>query len=137
MIDETFKAKLEKEISIKAVRSSGKGGQNVNKVSSKIELIFDVGNSVLLPEEHKQIILKKNITDKNGCIRITSQKSRSQYLNKEDAVDKLIRLIKNSVKIPRKRLKSKPTKVSKEDRLKQKKIVSEKKKMRKLYPDET
>ena len=137
MIDESFKAKLEKEISIKAVRSSGKGGQNVNKVSSKIELIFDVKNSVLLLESQKQIILNKNITDKNGCIRITSQKSRSQFINKEDAVDKLIRLIKISVKIPRKRLKSKPPKVSKEDRLKQKKIISEKKKMRKLNPDET
>jgi ribosome-associated protein len=137
MIDESFKAKLEKEISIKAVRSSGKGGQNVNKVSSKIELVFDVNNSVILPDYQKQIILTKKITDKNGCIRITSQKSRSQYLNKEDAVDKLIRLIKNSVKIPRKRLKSKPTKVSKEGRLKEKKIVSEKKKMRKLNPDET
>lgn len=136
MIETTFKAKLEKEAKIKAVRSSGKGGQNVNKVSSKIELIFNVKNSILLTEEQKQIILKKNITDKNGYIRITSQTSRSQYLNKEDALEKLVRLIKNSVKKPRKRLKTKPTKISKEDRLKQKKIISEKKKLRKLNSDE-
>ncbi|MBN1634652.1 MAG: aminoacyl-tRNA hydrolase [Ignavibacteria bacterium] len=137
MIDETFKAKLEKEIKIKAVRSSGKGGQNVNKVSSKIELIFDVNSSLLLTEEQKRIILEKNITDKKGCIRITSQISRSQNLNKEDAIDKLMMLIKKSVKIPRKRLKTKPTKISKEDRLKWKKIISEKKKMRKFKTDET
>lgn len=136
MIDTVFKAKLEKEVKIKAVRSSGKGGQNVNKVSSKIELIFDVKNSILLTEEQKQIILKKNITDKNGYIRITSQTSRSQYLNKEDALEKLVRLIKNSVKKPRKRIKTKPTKISKEDRLKQKKIISEKKKLRQLNSDE-
>lgn len=136
MINETFKAKLEKELTVKAVRSSGKGGQNVNKVSTKIEVIFDVNNSALLTESQKTLINKKNKTDKNGFIRVTSQKSRSQFLNREDAVEKLIDIIKKSVKSPRKRIKTKPTVKSGQERMKVKKIISEKKKMRKFNTDE-
>jgi ribosome-associated protein len=136
MVNETFKAKLENEIRIKAVRSSGKGGQNVNKVSSKIEILFDVFNSDLLTESQKNLIREKNITDKNGILRVTSQLSRSQFVNREDALKKLLVILKKSLKVPRKRIKTKPTVKSKQDRLKVKKIISEKKKMRKFGIDE-
>lgn len=135
MINKTFKAKLESEILIKAVRSSGKGGQNVNKVSSKIEVMFDVRNSALLSDEQKKLIFSKNITDKNGFIRVTSQKYRSQFLNREDAVDKLLEILKNSFKVKRKRIKTKPSVISAQERLKEKRIISEKKKMRKINSD--
>lgn len=136
MINETFKAKLEKEIKVKAVRSGGKGGQNVNKVSTKIEILFDVINSELLTESQKNLMKLKNVADKNGIIRVTSQMSRSQFLNREDAFEKLIDILKKSLTIPRKRIKTKPTVISKQERLKEKKIISEKKKLRKLKNDE-
>lgn len=136
MINETFKAKLENEIKIKAVRSSGKGGQNVNKVSTKIEILFDVINSGLLTEAQKKLIKEKNIPDKNGILRVTSQLSRSQFVNREDAIEKLFKILKNSLKVPRKRIKTKPTVKSGQDRLKEKKIISEKKKRRRFDVDE-
>jgi len=136
MLDISFKEKLEKEISVKAVRSSGKGGQNVNKVSTKIEIIYDVINSGLLTEVQKNVILRKNLTTQNGLIRVTSQKYRSQNMNKVDAVEKLFDLLKSSLKTKRKRIKTKPTATSKTERRKEKKQKSEIKKMRRTIPGE-
>ena len=121
-----------KEIEIKASRSSGKGGQNVNKVSTKIELVFDVNNSELLNDEEKSLISQKlsNRISKEGKLILQSQESRSQLMNKEIAIEKLYGLLEAALKKEKPRKKTKPTKAKKEQRLQIKKEISDKKKSR-------
>lgn len=120
---------LENELNFQASRSGGKGGQNVNKVSTKIELNFDIPNSKLLSDDEKNILLEKlkNKTDKYGILRITSQSERSQHLNKLRAIEKFIITIERAFKKEKPRKKTKPTKSSSEERLVSKKIESQKK----------
>jgi ribosome-associated protein len=120
------------EVTYKSSRSGGKGGQNVNKVETKIELSFDIPNSKFLSDEDKERLLKKlsNRTDKNGILKITSQVERSQYLNKLRVNKKITQLIKSGLKKEKKRLKTKPTIISKENRIQEKKIKSYKKSQR-------
>ena len=120
------------ELSFKTSRSSGKGGQHVNKVESRVELNFNVLESQLLTEEQKQLILERlhNRIDKEGVLQITVQKERSQYLNKAAAIEKFYELLEKALK---KKKKRKPTKISeaaKQKRLKEKKELSEKKQSR-------
>jgi ribosome-associated protein len=124
---------LLKELRFKAVRSSGKGGQNVNKVSSKVELTFDVLNSAFLSEEQKQIILKKLASKINdaGQLKLTTDSERSQYSNKEIVSEKFLALVIKALTPKRKRKHTKPSKQSVEDRLKIKKQKAEKKELRK------
>lgn len=121
-----------KEIEIKASRSSGKGGQNVNKVSTKIELVFDVNNSELLSDEEKLIVNQKlaNRISKEGKLILQSQESRSQLMNKEIAIEKLYELLEGALKKEKPRKATKPSKAKKEQRLQVKKVISEKKKSR-------
>lgn len=123
---------LHNELVFKAVRSGGKGGQNVNKVSTKVELYFDIPRSMSLSDEEKTLLLTKllNKIDRNGVLKISSQTERSQFLNKAIAVSKFDELITSASIKPKKRLKTKPSSVSKEERLAFKKIVSEKKSLR-------
>lgn len=121
------------ELTFKAVRSSGAGGQNVNKVSSKIELYFDVSASLALREDQKQIILQKlqNRLTKEGVLILQCDESRSQHKNKSLVIDRFMTLIETSLKQPKKR---KPTKIPKsviKKRLKSKRDVSNKKALRK------
>jgi len=117
------------EFVFQASRSGGKGGQNVNKVSTKIELNFDISNSALLEDSEKIILLEKlrNRIDKKGVLKIISQTERSQLLNKNKAVEKFYLLIEKAFKKDKPRHKTKPTNSSKEERLKSKKIISQKK----------
>lgn len=117
------------EFVFQASRSGGKGGQNVNKVSTKIELNFDILNSALLDDSEKIILFEKlrNRIDKKGVLKIVSQKERSQLLNKNMAVEKFYFLIEKAFRKEKPRHKTKPTKSSKEERLKRKKITSQKK----------
>ena len=89
MIDES----LIKELKFKAIRSSGSGGQHVNKVASKVELQFDVQNSSLLNEEEKEILLEKlkNRLSKEGILVLQCGESRSQHKNKTLVIDRLDR----------------------------------------------
>ena len=116
-----------------AVRSSGPGGQNVNKVSSKIELTFDIEDSVALSEPTKARlrIIAKNSLDAEGRVLITSQKTRDQSKNLADARDKLREMIVKALVVPKKRKPTKPTKGSKVRRLVAKKKVGAKKAARK------
>lgn len=117
------------EFVFQASRSGGKGGQNVNKVSTKIELNFDIPNSSLLYDEEKSILLEKlsNRIDKNGILKIVSQSERSQLLNKNRAIEKFYELLEKAFKKEKPRHKTKPTKSSQEERLKSKKVKSQKK----------
>ena len=121
-----------KESVVKAVRSSGKGGQNVNKVSTKVEIYFNILDSEGLSAAEKEIIsakLRKRI-DKNGTIKISAQAERSQIKNRNTAEEKLFRLLSASVIIPKKRKKTSVPSSSAVKRMEFKKIQSEKKKMR-------
>jgi len=123
-----------RSVTFKTSRSGGKGGQNVNKVSSKVELIFDLETAVSFSEDEKILLRSRleNRLDAEGLLHIVSQEDRSQLLNKEKTIVKLINLLKRSLVVQKKR---KPTKVPKaviEKRLKNKASTAEKKKNRKV-----
>ncbi|HVA98039.1 MAG TPA: alternative ribosome rescue aminoacyl-tRNA hydrolase ArfB [Bacteroidia bacterium] len=120
------------EFTFKTSRSGGKGGQNVNKVSTKVELDFDVKNSVLLSEDQKKIIFKKLFKriSKEGILQIIVQTERSQLGNKKIAEKKFYDLLKKSFSTTKKRIATKVSKAAKEKRLLGKKNISNKKKNR-------
>jgi ribosome-associated protein len=120
------------EAKIKATRSGGAGGQHVNKVSSRIELTFDIPGSYSLSDEQKNILLEKlasKLTNE-GVLRITEDSARSQHENKEKAIEKFYTILENALKPVKKRKKTKVSKATKEKRLQKKKKDSEKKKLR-------
>jgi len=121
------------EFKFSASRSSGPGGQNVNKVNSKVELRFNVNESGLLSENEKFMINLncRNRINSDGELVITVQTDRSQLKNKEEAVEKFYQLITKALTPRKKRRPSTPTKSSIERRLKLKKESSEKKQLRK------
>ncbi|PLX11848.1 MAG: aminoacyl-tRNA hydrolase [Marinilabiliales bacterium] len=128
------KDQIVKELNFKATRSSGSGGQNVNKVSTKVEFRFDISNSTVLTDNQKDIINSKlkNRISSEGILIITSDSERTQLGNKRKVVELFLELMEKSLKKPKKRLKTKPSRASKEKRLKEKKINAEKKKLRNL-----
>ncbi|WP_316738150.1 alternative ribosome rescue aminoacyl-tRNA hydrolase ArfB [Pedobacter aquatilis] len=123
------KEQILKNVAFKTSRSGGKGGQNVNKVSSKVELIFNIGDADFLSEEEKILIQEKlaNRLDSEGLLHIVSQEDRSQLLNKEKTIVKLIDLIKKSLLVQKKRKAVKIPKSVIENRLKNKAINASKK----------
>jgi ribosome-associated protein len=128
----------ESEIQQDFVRSSGPGGQNVNKVSTAVELRFDVVNSPSLPEEVRRRLLvqaKSHITEK-GILVIEAQRFRTQLANRQDAVARLLELIRLATHKPRVRRATKPTKASKERRLDSKHRHSGAKQLRGTVGDE-
>jgi len=118
-----------KEFVFNVSRSGGAGGQNVNKVSTKIELKFHVETSELLSEEQKEILKQKlkNKINAEGFLQIISQEHRTQLANKEKAIEKFYLLVKTSLIKQKARKPSKPTFASKRQRLAGKKINSIKK----------
>ena len=128
---------LNTELNFIFSRSSGPGGQNVNKVNTKVELRFNVTDSFILSEEDKLIISSKlaNKISNDGELIIISQATRSQLKNKEDAILKFYDIINAALKPVKKRKPSTVSKAAKEKRLKDKKIVSQKK-ARRNFGDE-
>lgn len=128
------KAQILQEIEFKTSRSSGKGGQHVNKTESRVSIFFNLPKSLVFNEEQKEILLPKlkNRLDSEGIIQIDVEATRSQLKNKELAIKRLIELLEENLKVNRKRKATKPTKAAIQKRLKYKKHNSEKKQNRKF-----
>jgi len=114
------------EFVFQASRSGGPGGQNVNKVSSKVELRFNIANSVLLSDDEKSVILAKlaNKINKLGELVLVAQTDRSQLKNREKVTEKFYLLIDRALTPRKKRLKTNPTRASVERRLESKRVQS-------------
>ena len=124
---------LIKECSLKAIKSSGSGGQHVNKVATKIELQFKIVDSLELNQEEKNLLLeslKSRLTNK-GVLILQCGETRSQLQNKERIINRFIGLITQALEVPEKRKKTKIPKPVKQKRLDNKKRTSEKKVNRK------
>ncbi len=114
------------ELIFKASRSSGPGGQNVNKLNTKVAVVFDVENSGILNSQQKEIIIRKlasRLTKDNRLI-VESQRFRSQRANRDFAVEKLTNILEGALKRPKIRRPTRPTHTAVEKRLKQKKSRS-------------
>jgi ribosome-associated protein len=125
-------SRLGKELTFSVSRSSGPGGQNVNKVNSKVTLKFDLQQSQLLTVEEKEILLKKLASrlTTDGVLILTAQDSRSQIENKEIVIEKFEKVLKKAFEKRKVRKATKPSKSAVQKRVNQKKQHSEKKKWR-------
>lgn len=132
-IEDIKERKLIKECVFKTARSGGAGGQNVNKIESKVELWFNISESELLTEEEKNILLKKlnKKLDKGTTIHLQEQTDRTQLKNKELIKEKFYKLILSGFKVAKVRKPTKVSKAVKAKRLDSKKIKGEIKQLRK------
>lgn len=128
---------LSSEFTFQASRSSGPGGQNVNKVNSKIELRFHIQNSSILSDPQKEILLSKlgSRISAEGFLIMVSQQDRSQLVNKEDAIRKVYELMEKALRPVKPRKRTRPTRSSVEKRLTEKKIKSDIKQNRQRLDD--
>ena len=117
------------ELTFKAIRSSGAGGQHVNKVSSKIELTFNIHESLVFDDEQKERLLKKLKTKftNEGVLIIQCDQTRSQHKNKELVTKRFFELLETGLFVPKKRIPTKTPRSAVKKRLKTKQNISEKK----------
>ena len=128
----------ENEITFSFIRSSGPGGQNVNKVATAVQIRIDVKNSPSLPEAVKKRLIRlggSRITD-DGVLTITAQRFRTQERNRADGLSRLTTLIRKAATPPKSRRKTRPPKKSIENRIQNKKYRSKIKKLRQIYSDD-
>jgi ribosome-associated protein len=125
----------ESELQLEFTRASGPGGQNVNKVSSAVLLRFDT-NSPSLPSDVRERLVKlaKNRINEDWELIIQASRHRTQEQNRQDALERLVALIREAAEEPKARVKTKPSSASKEIRLKYKKQRGEIKKQRRKVP---
>jgi ribosome-associated protein len=120
------------ELSFSFARSSGPGGQNVNKVSTRVELLFDISASRTLDAGQKSVLRSalRNRTGSGGILRVRSDASRSQWKNRQDALRKFSDLLERALQPVKKRASSRPTRASRAERLTAKKRTGELKRSR-------
>jgi ribosome-associated protein len=120
------------ELNFRTSRSGGPGGQNVNKLETRVELLFDILHSTLLSETLRQRLLKNLAPhiDSSGMLSVTVQESRSQWQNKQIAIERFAQLIESGLYVPKKRKPTRPSKSAREKRLQQKKRHGERKRLR-------
>ena len=124
----------ESELHFDFIHSSGPGGQNVNKVATAVQLRLDVAHSPSLPEEIRERLVKlagSRIT-REGVLVITANRYRTQEANKEDALNRLVMLIREAAQPPRKRRATHPSRAAVERRLEKKRRQAHKKRQRRL-----
>jgi ribosome-associated protein len=122
----------ESELHFDFVRSSGPGGQNVNKVATAVQLRFDAAHSPSLSEEVRRRLVRiagKKVTTE-GVLVITARRHRTQQKNRDDAVNRLVELVRRASVVPKARRKTRPTRASKQRRLVEKRWKSETKRTR-------
>jgi ribosome-associated protein len=126
----------EREIQEDFVRASGPGGQNVNKVSTAVQLRFDVARSPSLPDpvRARLITLAGRRLTQDGVLIIEAERYRSQRRNRDDALERLIELIREACEVDKPRRPTRPTLASKKRRLESKQRLGETKKLRALKP---
>jgi ribosome-associated protein len=131
--EELAERKLDDELVLITSRSSGPGGQNVNKVNTKVELHFNIQRSVRLSDHEKQLISVelKNKINRNGDLILMSQSERSQLENKKRVIKKFYDLLSKALTVKKIRCQTRPTSGSKEKRIEEKKKRSEIKRLRK------
>lgn len=132
MINKIDLNKVIKEAKFNTSRSGGKGGQNVNKVETKVELVFDIPGSLTLDDGMKALLLKKlaKKLDADGNIRLVSQTDRTQLGNKKKSIEKLIKLLDAALRKEKVRVKTVKSYTSKQQVLEEKRKHSVKKKIR-------
>jgi len=127
----------ENEIHQEFIQASGPGGQNVNKVATAVQLRFDVANSPSLPNEVRERLLSltpRRIT-KEGVLVIDARRFRTQGANRQDAVGRLVELIRKAAQKPQIRRKTRPTRTSKTRRLEAKHHRAKTKRLRRTVPE--
>lgn len=122
------------ELTYKTSRSSGAGGQNVNKVETSVTVLWKVEESLVFSDEEKVLIQEKlkNRINAEGILQVSSSEARTQIQNRKIAIEKILDLVNKSLIIPKKRVKTKPSKAQVEKRIQTKKKISEKKENRKF-----
>jgi len=126
------------ELTYRATRSGGPGGQHVNTSSTRVELAWDVGASPSLSDEQRARIQEKlaNRINGEGVLLLAASEHRSQHQNKEEVTSRFVELVRQALVVQKARRKTRPTRASREARLKAKRHRSEVKSMRRSLPDE-
>jgi len=124
------------ELQFRFARSSGPGGQHVNRTATQVELLFDVANSPSLEEVQRQRVLSKlkSRIDKEGILHLVSQETRSQLRNREEVVERFQELMRDALHVPKSRRPTRPTRGARERRLEEKRRRGETKRSRRPVP---